>query len=104
VQELAQALLAKDNSSDTSVCCAVRAMYCLQLHFAQDAGEKPVEIFHRLKLYADDDPTGQTRKPVVSVSCSHSLHCHKLSLNHVCLFAISYSPAHAAPAVLGMLL
>lgn len=46
--------------------CAV--LFPLQLHFAQDAGEKPVEILHRLKLYADDDPTGQTRKPVVSVS------------------------------------
>jgi hypothetical protein len=39
----------------------------LQLHFAQDIGEKPVELFHRLKLYSDDDPTGQTRKPVTSV-------------------------------------
>jgi hypothetical protein len=27
-----------------------------------------MEIFHRLKLYADDDPTGQTRTPVTSVS------------------------------------
>lgn len=46
------------------LCCAA---LCPQLHFAADAGEKPVEVFHRLKLYADDDPTGQTRKPVVSV-------------------------------------
>lgn len=63
------------------VCCALcspvlRAKH-KQLHFAPDSGEKPVEIFHRLKLYADDDPTGQTRKPVVSVGghttavCSH---------------------------------
>eukprot|EP00879_Flechtneria_rotunda_P009663 GHRR01010110.1.p1 GENE.GHRR01010110.1~~GHRR01010110.1.p1 ORF type:complete len:207 (+),score=30.89 GHRR01010110.1:224-844(+) len=36
------------------------------LHFAPDAQEKPLEIFHRLKLYSDDDPTGATRKPVVA--------------------------------------
>eukprot|EP00775_Hariotina_reticulata_P004301 gene4301-4553_t len=35
------------------------------LHFAPDVGEKDVEVFHRLKLYGDDDPTGQSRKPVV---------------------------------------
>jgi hypothetical protein len=40
----------------------------MQLHFTPDAGEKDLEIFHRLKLYADDDPTGQSRKPVVHVS------------------------------------
>ena len=55
-----------------TLCCAVLcyAVLCraVQLHFAQDSLEKPIEIFHRLKLYADDDPTGQTRKPVVSVS------------------------------------
>jgi hypothetical protein len=44
-----------------------------QLHFTPDAQEKDLEIFHRLKLYADDDPTGQSRKPVVHVSgCSSS--------------------------------
>eukprot|EP00878_Enallax_costatus_P038018 GHUV01043145.1.p1 GENE.GHUV01043145.1~~GHUV01043145.1.p1 ORF type:complete len:208 (+),score=44.90 GHUV01043145.1:368-991(+) len=36
------------------------------LHFTPDAGEKDLEIFHRLKLYADDDPTGQNKKPVTS--------------------------------------
>ncbi|WIA17461.1 hypothetical protein OEZ86_014575 [Tetradesmus obliquus] len=35
------------------------------LHFTPDAQEKDLEVFHRLKLYADDDPTGQSRKPVV---------------------------------------
>lgn len=40
----------------------------MQLHFAPDVGEKDVEVFHRLKLYGDDDPTGQSRKPVVHVS------------------------------------
>lgn len=39
----------------------------LQLHFTPDAQEKDLEIFHRLKLYADDDPTGQNKKPVTSV-------------------------------------
>lgn len=58
--------------SHVVLCCAV---LCPQLHFAADAGEKPVEVFHRLKLYADDDPTGQTRKPVVSVGCTLLLPC-----------------------------
>lgn len=28
------------------------------LHFAPDSQEKDLELFHRLKLYSDDDPTG----------------------------------------------
>jgi hypothetical protein len=44
----------------------------MQLHFTPDAGEKNLEIFHRLKLYADDDPTGLSRKPVVHVSAQRN--------------------------------
>lgn len=38
------------------------------LHFTDDAGEEPVELYHKLKLYGEDDPSGQasTKKPVVS--------------------------------------
>ena len=38
----------------------------LQLHFTDDAGEEPVELYHKLKLYGEDDPSGQasTKKPV----------------------------------------
>ncbi|KAF8058402.1 TAF14B [Scenedesmus sp. PABB004] len=35
------------------------------LHFPPDSGEKDVELFHRLKLYGEDDPTGTKQKPVV---------------------------------------
>ena len=44
-------------------------MLHVQLHFADDAQEQPVEIFHRLKLYGDGEPTQQsTKKPVCSLS------------------------------------
>lgn len=38
----------------------------LQLHFTDDAVEEPVELYHKLKLYGEDDPSGQasTKKPV----------------------------------------
>jgi YEATS domain-containing protein 4 len=43
-----------------------------QLHFADDAQEPPLEVFHKLKLYSDADPTNQsTKRPVniMSNSC-----------------------------------
>lgn len=38
------------------------------LHFTDDAFEDPVELYHKLKLYGEDDLSGQasTKKPVVS--------------------------------------
>ena len=41
-------------------------LWPLQLHFTDDAGEEPVELYHKLKLYGEDDPSGQasTKKPV----------------------------------------
>ena len=40
---------------------------CAQLHFHDDVQESPLELFHKLKLYADADPTNQgTKKPVRS--------------------------------------
>ncbi|BDA40670.1 Protein AF-9 homolog [Coccomyxa sp. Obi] len=37
------------------------------LHFADDAQEQPVDIFHKLKLYSEVEPTNQsTKKPVVN--------------------------------------
>jgi hypothetical protein len=60
----------------------------MQLHFTPDAQEKDLEIFHRLKLYADDDPTGQSRKPVVHVSIAFVTHkivgCCSLLLIECC--------------------
>lgn len=46
----------------------------LQLHFTDDAGEEPVELYHKLKLYGEDDPSGQasTKKPVSSQGISRS--------------------------------
>ena len=42
-------------------------MLCAQLHFHDDVQEPPLELFHKLKLYADADPTNQgTKKPVRS--------------------------------------
>jgi len=47
----------------------------VQLHFADDAQEQPVEINHKLKLYSESDPTNQsTKKPVQS---------HAFSLLHL---------------------
>ena len=44
----------------------------MQLHFADDAQEQPVEIYHKLKLYSEVDPTIQsTKKPVRAHSHSH---------------------------------
>ena len=35
------------------------------MHFHEDVQEPPMELFHKLKLYADADPTNQgTKKPV----------------------------------------
>ncbi|KAK9916702.1 hypothetical protein WJX75_005963 [Coccomyxa subellipsoidea] len=37
------------------------------LHFADDAQEQPVEIYHKLKLYSEVEPGNQsTKKPVVN--------------------------------------
>jgi YEATS domain-containing protein 4 len=36
------------------------------VHFVATAGAPPVELVHRLRLYSDADPTGASRKPVVS--------------------------------------
>ena len=39
----------------------------LQLHFADDSQEQPVEIYHKLKLYDEADPNNpSTKKPVRS--------------------------------------
>ena len=36
-----------------------------QLHFQDDVQEAPLELFHKLRLYADADPANQgTKKPV----------------------------------------
>ena len=38
----------------------------MQLHFTPDAAEEPLELYHKLKLYGEDDPGGQAsiKKPV----------------------------------------
>ena len=37
----------------------------MQLHFADDSQEQPVEIYHKLKLYDEADPNNpSTKKPV----------------------------------------
>ncbi len=43
----------------------------MQLHFADDSQEQPVEIYHKLKLYDEADPNNpSTKKPVKSLkSC-----------------------------------
>ena len=38
---------------------------CVQLHFADDSQEQPVEIYHKLKLYDEADPNNPSaKKPV----------------------------------------
>jgi hypothetical protein len=40
-------------------------MGAAQLHFQDDVQEAPLELFHKLRLYADADPANQgTKKPV----------------------------------------
>lgn len=67
---LAAAALANHIHHCQHMCCSefVQGSFCmcLQLHFTDDAGEEPVELYHKLKLYGEDDPSGQasTKKPV----------------------------------------
>ena len=44
----------------------------LQVHFSDDCMEPPLELVHKLKLYAEHDPTGQasTKKPVSAAARS----------------------------------
>lgn len=58
----------------------------LQLHFTDDAFEEPVELYHKLKLYGEDDPSGQaiSKKPV-------SGKCNMLT---IVLLAINQSAIH----------
>lgn len=56
----------------------------MQLHFADDAQEQPVDVFHKLKLYSDIDPTNQTTKkpvrgPQVTDATASSQVCHVTS-------------------------
>ena len=70
----------------------------MQLHFADDSQEQPVEIYHKLKLYDEADPNNpSTKKPVSCAAMLESLHdaptrpralrssglgpCHQPSLN-----------------------
>ena len=48
----------------------------LQVHFSDDCMAPPLELVHKLKLYAEHDPTGQasTKKPVGA--CCMLLSCH----------------------------
>lgn len=44
----------------------------MQLHFADDSQEQPVEIYHKLKLYDEADPNNpSTKKPVRRASQQH---------------------------------
>lgn len=51
-------------------------MILLQLHFTPDAAEEPLELYHKLKLYGEDDPSGQAsvKKPVSSLKQSITFH------------------------------
>lgn len=53
----------------------------LQLHFTDDAFEEPVELYHKLKLYGEDDPSGQasTKKPVSDNCNMPQLHFFQLN-------------------------
>ena len=43
----------------------------MQLHFADDSQEQPVEIYHKLKLYDEADPNNpSTKKPVGCTLCT----------------------------------
>lgn len=43
---------------------SISELSLLQLHFKGDAGEQPVEMVHKLKLYADDAGGQISKKPV----------------------------------------
>lgn len=47
----------------------------MQLHFADDSQEQPVEIYHKLKLYDEADPNNpSTKKPVGYAALLKALH------------------------------
>ena len=47
----------------------------MQLHFADDSQEQPVEIYHKLKLYDEADPNNpSTKKPVGYAALLRALH------------------------------
>ena len=63
----------------------------MQLHFADDSQEQPVEIYHKLKLYDEADPNNpSTKKPVrhlipcsashLRAACNGNAHAGTLSL------------------------
>ena len=54
----------------------------MQLHFTPDAAEEPLELYHKLKLYGEDDPGGQAsvKKPV-SLLVFHSCCTKKCGAN-----------------------
>ncbi len=48
-----------------SCCGSTELPLWLQLHFADDSQEQPVEIYHKLKLYDEADPNNPSaKKPV----------------------------------------
>ena len=57
----------------------------LQVHFSDDCMEPPLELVHKLKLYAEHDPTGQasTKKPVGAAACSSAA----MRLKKLCIHA-----------------
>lgn len=59
----------QSNSKGIEVGGLEKFIFCvwMQLHFADDAQESPVELFHKLKLYSDADHSNQsTKRPVDS--------------------------------------
>ena len=60
--------------SPASLCPHLSCFVQVQLHFADDAQEQSVDIFHKLKLYSEVEPTNQsTKKPVRTCCCSAHL-------------------------------
>ena len=65
----------------------------MQLHFADDSQEQPVEIYHRLKLYDEADPNNpSTKKPVGCAAMLESL--HDASTGHRALRSSGLGPCH----------
>ena len=56
--------------SKEALSTALSWINAVQLHFSEDAHEKPVEMIHKLKLYPDDSGGAISKKPVRSVTQS----------------------------------
>ena len=68
----------------------------VQLHFADDSQEQPVEIYHKLKLYDEADPNNPSTKKPVSCAAMGEV-AHDACMQQTALTKASFSPSCNVP-------